>query len=467
MQFKFYRFSVAWTRIYPDATTVNMKGVEYYNKLIDTLIAADIEPIITMYHWDLPQHLQDLGGWTNPLMTKYFTQYADALYEHFGDRVKRWVTFNEPYIQCVFGYAWNYHAPLISASGVGEYLCGHHQVLAHAAAYHLYKDKYFEEQQGQVGITVDSNFYFPANDDVTQEDVDNAINFKMGWFTHAIFSEEGGYPQVMVDRIALKSDNEGRPWSRLPTMTDEMKNSIRGTADFLGLNYYSSSYMTPGLKDGVSWSDDAGMNTYSNRSSWPDGLYGLLNWIKDNYNNPTLLITENGRSDDGTSLEDDVRIEFVQAHLAAVSDAIADGCNVVGYAVWSFIDNFEWASGYTSKFGIYSIDFEDPDLERVPKKSVEFFKQVTADRFFDYEVQEEEVYTFPESFKFGSASSAYQIEGAWDADGKSPSIWDTLVHERNEFVADGTTGDVAANSYSDYAKDVAALKDVGVSSFAI
>ena len=162
---------MSWPRIIPDnSLVVNQKGVDYYNALIDELIANDIEPIITMYHWDLPQYIQDLGGFANPLIIPYFEHFADTLLENFGSRVKTWITFNEPYNFCVEGYGMGVVAPLIKASGVGEYLCTHHMLQAHAAAYHLSKNKY-KEQNSQLGISLNTKHHFskdPVNgDDIT------------------------------------------------------------------------------------------------------------------------------------------------------------------------------------------------------------------------------------------------------------------------------------------------------------
>jgi beta-glucosidase/6-phospho-beta-glucosidase/beta-galactosidase len=157
---------------------VNEAGIAYYNNLINALAAKGIESMITIYHWDLPQYLQDLGGWTNPAMVKYFEFYADLLYKSFGDRVKEWITFNEPATFCDLGYGSGGHAPQIETDlDIGAYLCSHHILLAHAAAYRLYKARYFEEQQGMVGICLNAGYSFPANENVTMETVDRAIEF--------------------------------------------------------------------------------------------------------------------------------------------------------------------------------------------------------------------------------------------------------------------------------------------------
>lgn len=156
---------------------MNQKGIDYYNKVINALLREGIEPIVTMYHFDLPQSIQDLGGFANPILVNYFKHYADILYANFGDRVKKWITFNEPLNFCTSGYANGTFAPGIKAPGIGDYLCGHHVLQAHAAAYHLYKENYFEKQQGQVGISLSSRFFFSK--DGNDALVDKALEFQV------------------------------------------------------------------------------------------------------------------------------------------------------------------------------------------------------------------------------------------------------------------------------------------------
>lgn len=160
----FYRFSISWSRVMPngDTSKLNEAGLKYYDKLINELIANGIEPMVTMYHWDLPQPIQDLGGLTNPYIIKYFTYYAEVLLKRYGDRVKTWITFNEPMRICEDGYGIADKAPFTYSPGVGNYLCGHHLLIAHANVYQLYQDKY-KRPDGKVGITLDCEFYFPKD----------------------------------------------------------------------------------------------------------------------------------------------------------------------------------------------------------------------------------------------------------------------------------------------------------------
>lgn len=312
----FYRFSIAWSRILPQgilSSGVNRAGIAYYNKLIDALLAANIEPVVTMYHYDLPQTIQDLGGLTNPLFVKFFYDYARILYESFGDRVKRWITFNEPFDCCVEGYGTAAVAPLISVPGIAEYICTHNVLEAHAAAYNLYRRQFRSKFSGKVGITLDSRFFYEKGSNRTNEVTERAMQFMLGWYGHPIFSEDGGYPQVMIDEVG----------DRLPTMTTKAKHFIRGTADFLGLNYYSSRYAELIDVEHVkkSWEIDSRIkmsvdpNWPKSKSSWlysvPQGLGDILRWIKKNYNNVEVFITENGWSDDG-QLNDIERIDYLK-----------------------------------------------------------------------------------------------------------------------------------------------------------
>ena len=274
-------------------------------------------------------------------------------------------------------------------------MCAHHSLLANAAAYHLYKEKYFDVQRGQVGICLHSTFNYPRDETVDQSVAERATEFDLGLFADPIFSSNGGYPQVMIDMIGKKSKAEGRHRSRLPVMTPAVRDYIKGSADFLALNYYTSSLVTnkeEDPSDPISWASDSNTNVHRDplwkraKSEWlfsvPQGLHDLLVWIKERYDNPTVMITENGWSDEG-EIEDDDRVDYLKAHLAAVSTAITEkNCKVIGYTVWSLTDNLEWSRGFTERFGIHCIDFNSTDKTRVPKKSAKFFKEFMKSKSF-------------------------------------------------------------------------------------
>lgn len=343
-----------------------------------------------------------MGGFLNPLFEKYFKLYAHTLFKQLGDRVKVWITFNEPYESCVEGYSTGTSPPLITLRGTGEYICAHNVLIAHAAAYHDYREHFKDDQRGMVGITLDSRFYFPKNPS-DADVVDRAMNFELGWFAHPIFSKSGGnYPQVMIDEIAERSKKENRPWSRLPDMSDELKKYIHGSADFLGFNYYSSRYAqlnstpydpssNPTIYDDARIVPSIDASWKRAKSTWlysvPQGLHDALVWIKNQYENIPVLITENGWSDSG-ELNDDDRIEYFQSHLMAVAMAInVERCNVIGYTAWSIIDNFEWRRGYSERFGLYYVNITSENKERVAKKSAGFMRDVINRRAVEDEIK--------------------------------------------------------------------------------
>ncbi|XP_055325700.1 myrosinase 1-like [Sitodiplosis mosellana] len=343
--------------------------------------------MVTMQHFDLPRKLQQLGGFTNSIIVKYFEEYANLLYQRFGDRVKYWITINQPAEFCVQSYGSSNHAPGINAHGIGEYLCAHNALKSHAVAYRLYKSKYYNLFKGHVGISLNSPFFYSDTNDMVT--VDRALQFSLGWVAHPIFSSKGGYPSVMFDQIAKNSEKEGRLRSRLPEFSADWIEKIRGSADFLGLNYYTSRYVeisiepigdNPSIVRDKSYKEVIKPVWVKSASEWlysfPQGLGDILKWIKNEYNNPDVIITENGWSDKG-ELEDDGRIAYFHDHLQQVSNAISnDGCNVKAYTAWSLIDNFEWSSGYTEKFGLYFVNMSSPRRERIPKKSTRFIKEL-------------------------------------------------------------------------------------------
>uniref|UniRef100_A0A1B0DA68 Uncharacterized protein n=1 Tax=Phlebotomus papatasi TaxID=29031 RepID=A0A1B0DA68_PHLPP len=389
----FYRFSISWARILPtgDVSSLNPAGLKYYSDLIDLLLEEGIQPMVTMFHYDLPQYIQDLGGLTNPLFVKYFLEYSRILYENYGSRVKHWITFNEPSESCIQGYSSGTQAPLIKLHGVGEYICAYNVLLAHAEAYHFYKAKFAKIFGGKVGITLDSRWLYqksPGNDLI-----EKGMQFQLGFFANPIFSPSGGWAKQLEDSVDRNSAKERRAWSRLPAFSPAEIERVKGSADFLGLNYYSARFVEPGkfAEDSTnpSWERDQNL-TYMVDPSWrraksswlymvPEGLKDILLWIKRTYGNPEVIVTENGWSDDG-ELEDDGRVDYLKGHLQAVSEALQEGCNVRGYTHWSLLDNFEWMRGYTEKFGLYRVDMEDPEKKRVQKKSATVYKDIIKSR---------------------------------------------------------------------------------------
>ncbi|CAH4037045.1 unnamed protein product [Pieris brassicae] len=395
-----YRFSISWPRILPYGRPdyVNPEGVAYYNNVINELLANDITPFVTIYHWDLPQNLNEQGGWLTPEIADWFGDYSRVLFENFGDRVKHWITINEPYIHCSFGYASGSHAPRIRSPGVGFYECGRNIILANAKAWHIYDKEFRATQGGVIGITLDSTMAMPGSN--SPDDVQGAadyMSFYLGQYADPIFSATGNYPQRMIDLVAEASRQQGLNESRLKPFTQEEANNNIGTSDFFGLNHYSSTYVyrnssvtgmyeVPSLNDDLQVGTFPDPNWYKNPAGWifryGQGIRKLLVYIKDTYNNPTVYITENGF---GTASErnDTDRADYYREYLNGVLDAIDDGVNVKGYCAWSLVDNFEWAFGYSVRFGLYEIDQNDPEKTRTPKYSALVYKEIVRTRTVD------------------------------------------------------------------------------------
>ncbi len=376
---KGYRFSVAWPRIYPQGKgQVNQKGLDFYSSLVDELLKADIEPIVTLYHWDLPQALQDMGGWDNRDVADYFAEYAFKMYDVLGDRVKKWITHNEPWVVAFLGNAFGQHAPGYTDLALAVRI-SHHLLLSHAKAVQAYRQS-GNDDGGQIGITLNLTPVYPASD--TPED-GQAVQFLDGfqnrWFLDTVF--KGTYPE---DMLAFYQEKCNAP----VIYPGDMELIANNPIDFIGINYYTRSVVKKGKKDSfdsVEHVRPEGKYTEMGWEVYPQGLYDLLMRVHRDYNAPTIYITENGaafKDDkvvDGT-VDDQDRLEYLKSHFEAAYRAIQDGVNLKGYYVWSFMDNFEWAFGYSKRFGIVYVDYET--LKRTPKKSALWYRDVIAENGF-------------------------------------------------------------------------------------
>ncbi|XP_064605858.1 lactase/phlorizin hydrolase-like [Liolophura sinensis] len=387
-----YRLSLSWPRIVPNPLTgeVNQQGLDYYNRVINALVEAGITPMVTLYHWDLPDILEtECGGWLNESLVDYFNHYADVAFDAFGDRVKWWITFNEPWVQTLLGYGGGTKAPAVNLPATGPYQAGYVTLKAHAAAWHTYDKNYRPTQKGQISITLNSDHFTPWNetDPNDVEAADRQNHFMLGWFAHPIFVN-GDYPDVMKYFLWRKSV-EANVTNRLPQFTPEEKESIKGTFDFFGLNHYTSArvkYNNHGVSNPNYWTDadtivSGDENWLGSGSEWlrvvPWGFRRLLVWIKQNYGDVPIMVTENGVSDRNGSLTDDHRIYYYKHYINEMLKAInLDGVNMIGYTAWSLLDNFEWEQGYVERFGLHYVNFTDPDRPRTAKKSARYLRDL-------------------------------------------------------------------------------------------
>ncbi|KAI8433071.1 hypothetical protein MSG28_013929 [Choristoneura fumiferana] len=407
MGLDFYRFSISWPRVLPTgfANHISEDGSKYYSNLIDELLANGIEPVVTLYHWDLPQSLQDLGGWANPLIADWFADYARVIFDLYGDRVKTWITINEPIIVCDLGYN-GIFAPGINSDNFGAYMCSRNILLAHARAYRLYEKEYKPKYHGEVSIS-NHIFWFEPATDQDMELTELSKDISIGRYSHPIFSAKGGWPPALERYIAEKSKKEGYSRSRLPSFTQEEIELIRGSYDFYGLNHYTTRTIRPlaageaagvFLVQGIS---ELGV-TCGGRPEWPStasewflvnprGLRDTMLYLKQQYGDLRILITENGYSDSGAELDDEPRARYYKDYLEQVLLAMEeDDVKVIGYTAWTLMDNFEWTDGYQSRFGLHAVDFSDPLRPRTPRRSAHYYAAVARTHDLDA------TYKFPE-----------------------------------------------------------------------
>ncbi|XP_036996630.2 cytosolic beta-glucosidase [Artibeus jamaicensis] len=386
-----YRFSLSWSRLLPDGTTgfINQKGIDYYNKIIDDLLANQVTPLVTLFHFDLPQALENQGGWLAEATIESFDKYARFCFSTFGDRVKLWITINEPNVFALRAYDFGTFPPGVPHPGTGGYQAAHNLIKAHARAWHSYDSLFRKEQKGMVSLTIFSAWMEPAdpNSVSDQEAAKRALAFHLDFFAKPIFID-GDYPEVVKSQVASMSQKQGYPSSRLPQFTEEEKRMIKGTADFFAMHYYSTRLVKyqENDKGELGVLRDAEIEYFTDPSwislDWvyvvPWGIRKLLKYIKDTYNNPVIYITENGfPQGDPTSLDDSQRWEYFRQTFQELFKAIQlDKVDLKVYCVWSLLDNFEWNDGYSLRFGLFYIDFEDPERQRVPYTSAKEYAKV-------------------------------------------------------------------------------------------
>lgn len=414
-----YRFSIAWPRIQPDGglgsgaaagvsaaggassaggVKANQPGLDFYHRLIDELLSAGIEPVVTLYHWDLPQVLEDAGGWPERDTAYRFADYAGVCFDAFGDRVCRWITLNEPWCSSILGYLDGVHAPG-RHDRVAAYRAIHHLMLGHGLAVGLFRSRFGgasaparsgggpASEAPTIGITLNLSTPRPATR--RPEDLlaaDRAADRDSRMFLNPLLG--AGYPARHLSAY---------PEVTMPIEEGDME-VISGPLDFLGLNYYTEPVVAfdPEAPEEFSAVPDYQPRTAMGWPIVPEGLNRQLRWVHQQLPDLPLYVTENGAAFDDACdvavdeenspgagmrpaprVRDFERIDYLRRHLAAGRRAIAEGIPLAGYFLWSFIDNFEWAFGYTKRFGIVFCDYE-AELRRIPKDSYYFYREVVA-----------------------------------------------------------------------------------------
>ncbi|XP_038688812.1 uncharacterized protein LOC119987970 [Tripterygium wilfordii] len=399
-----YRFSISWARILPKGRfgDVNVAGISFYNRLIDALLHRGIEPFVTLSHFVIPQELEDrYGGWLSPNSQEDFAYFADICFRSFGDRVKYWVTFNEPNLQASMAYRLGIHPPARCSRPFGNctagdsekepFVAAHNMILSHAAAVDNYRSNYQRAQGGSIGIVLYSSWFEPiSNSTADKLAAERAQSFWLKWILDPIIY--GRYPPEMRKVLG----------SILPEFSGTDKQKLKQGLDFIGVNHYSSYF----VQDCIFSSCEHGPGTSKTEGSYrqtsekngvpigkpttiwwlndyPEGMQRIVTYVKEAYNNIPIFITENGYGEVtnhnlkiGEYLNDVKRVEYMAAYLDALLSTVRDGADVRGYFYWTLLDDFEWTDGYTERFGLHYIDYST--LKRTPKLSATWYKEYIA-----------------------------------------------------------------------------------------
>jgi beta-glucosidase len=357
---KAYRFSIAWPRILPSGRgSVNPRGLDFYDRLVDEILGAGIEPYATLYHWDLPQVLEDEGGWPERHVVDAFAEYTEVVARKLGDRVRFWITQNEPWCAAWLGYGWGQHAPGRKSRPDALAAC-HNLMLSHGRAVEILRR---DCPMAEVGITLNPDHVYPHSDSPADLEAARSVDgFRNRWFLDPLF--HGTYPEDMLEEFG-----DDVPDVQLGDM-----GCISAPIDLLGVNTYSRSLVSADPETGrpVHMRPRESSYTGMDWEVYPQALEDLLVRLHRDYAPKTLYITENGSAYDDVLLHDRTvrdpeRREYLELHIEACGRAVARGVPLAGYFAWSLLDNFEWAFGYQMRFGIVYVDY--PTLERIPKAS--------------------------------------------------------------------------------------------------
>ncbi len=366
-----YRYSISWPRVIPLGTgETNPLGLDFYDRLTDEILKANIQPWVTMYHWDLPQALEDKGGWANPDIVGWFSEYAELMTRRLGDRVKHWITFNEPWCTATLGYLYGSHAPGLQ-DPQKAFAASHHLLLSHGAGMQIIRRNV---PDAQAGITLNLSPQIPATnhpDDIrVARRSDGLLN---RWYLDPVF--KGQYPPDTVEEVMAQGGLAGIDLTEVKSAQQPM--------DFLGINYYMRWVLAH-----VPGSPDEAQHAFPPEAQFTDmewevngaAMADLMVRVQREYNPKAIYITENGaaypepETTYDTVLEDPQRVAFLKEYFEASQDAIQRGALLKGYFVWSFLDNFEWSYGYTKRFGIVHVDYQTQ--KRTLKRSAHYLKDV-------------------------------------------------------------------------------------------
>ena len=371
-----YRFSVSWPRIFPIGTEdkINQSGMDFYDRLVDTLLENNITPFVTLNHWDIPQGLEDLGGWTNRDMVEQFIKYSHYLSRGLGDRVSNWITHNEPWCISFLGYVEGRKPPGLKGAWAKSLHTAHHLLLSHGKAVPEIKSNV---RNAKVGITLNLNTAIPASD--SEYDKKECAFYDAQFnrlYLDPLYKKK--YPELLFKRLLEK---EAIEQSDLNFIKDGDLKKISTPTDFLGVNYYSRAVIRDESVDETlneKHKVAMGPKTDFGWEVYPRGIYDLLKRLQDEYSVNEIMITENGCSygdgpNENKKVNDVKRVEYHRSHIEQILIAVDEGIPCTGYFAWSLMDNFEWAEGYSQRFGMIWVDFDT--LERIPKESYYWYQK--------------------------------------------------------------------------------------------
>ncbi|XP_076131001.1 klotho [Alosa pseudoharengus] len=401
-----YRFSLSWPRIFPNGSvsSYNEKGANHYKRLIHSLKEIKVQPVVTIYHWDLPDNLQiRYGGWGNPILIDLFREYAEFCFKTYGDDVKYWITIDNPFVVAWQGYGTGKAAPGIKNESDLPYRVGHNLLKAHAAAWHTYDKHYRAKQGGKVSMALASHWVKPRrNRHENHRACQCSLDFVLGWFARPLFVD-GDYPPCMKHKL----------FHTLPEFTEAEKLHIRGTADFFALSHGPSLSYQLKIEDSTSPSYQLSDSFLLFGQEEQLDLRMLMYWIHAEYDNPPIFVVESGWYEyNNIKTKDAKYINYLKRFIMDTLKSIRyDNVTVIGYTAWSLVDGFEWSREYTIRRGLFYVDFKTPDQRREPKASAMFYNKLIEKNGFPLLLEHQPVQgVFPCNFAWGVEANSIQIE---------------------------------------------------------